>query len=60
MKDLCLFNDDYQCIGLDIPNISTEEQVGRYTWELKSYIWKEISTPEYKSLNDAVRDAERV
>ena len=60
MKDVSSFNDDFQKIILDIPNISVEEQIDRYTRGLKPYIWKELCTKEYYHLNDAMRDAERV
>ena len=60
MKDVSSFNDDFQKIILDIPNISVEEQIDRYTRGLKPYIWKELCTKEYYQLNDAMRDAERV
>ena len=60
IKDVPSFNDDFQRIVLDIPNISVEEQIDRYTRGLKPYIWKELCTREYTSLNDAMRDAERV
>ena len=60
VKDVPSFNDDFQKIVLDIPNISIEEQIDRYTRGLKPYIWKELCTREYTSLNDAMRDAERV
>ena len=60
IKDVPSFNDDFQRIILDIPNISVEEQLDRYTRGLKPYIWKELCTREYANLNDAMRDAERV
>ena len=60
IKDFTTFNDDFQKIILDIPNISVEEQIDRYTRGLKPYIWKELCTREYHQLNDAMRDAERV
>jgi hypothetical protein len=60
IKDVPSFNDDFQRIILDIPNISVEEQIDRYTRGLKAYIWKELCTKEYSTLNDAMRDAERV
>lgn len=60
IKDVPSFNDDFQRIILDIPNISVEEQIDRYTRGLKPYIWKELCTREYETLNDAMRDAERV
>ncbi len=60
LKDVSTFNDDFQNIILDIPNISIEEQIDRYTRGLKHYIWKELCTNEYEKLADAMRDAERV
>ena len=60
VKDVSTFNDDFQRIILDIPNISVEEQIDRYTRGLKPYIWRELCTREYTSLNAAMRDAERV
>lgn len=60
IKDVHTFNDDFQKIVLDIPNISMEEQIDRYTRGLKSYIWKELCTKDYKELTEAMRDAERI
>ena len=60
VKDVPTFNDDFLKIVLDIPNISVEEQVDRYTRGLKPHIWKELCTREYTKLSDAMRDAERV
>ena len=60
IKDVSSFNDDFQKILLDIPSISKEEKIDRYTRGLKSYIWKELCTNDYKELQDAMRDAERV
>ena len=60
IKDVSTFNDDFHKIILDIPNISVEEQIDRYTRGLKPYIWKELCTREYENLSDAMRDAERV
>ena len=44
----------------DISTITTEEQIDRYSRGLKSYIWKELSTKEYISLSELMKDAERV
>lgn len=60
IKDVQTFNDDFQKIILDIPNISMEEQVDRYTRGLKPYIWKELCTNDYKDITEAMRNAERV
>ena len=60
LKDVASFNDDFQKILLDIPNISSEEQIDRYTRGLKPYIWRELCTKEYTRLSDAMKDAERI
>ena len=38
LKDVATFNEDFQRIVFDIPTISVEEQIDRYTRGLKSYI----------------------
>lgn len=60
VKDVTTFNQDFQNILLDIPDISMKEQVDRYTRGLKLYIWKELCTKDYGNLADAMKDAERV
>ena len=60
VKDVSSFNEDFLRITLDIPNISMEEQVDRYTRGLKPYIWKELCTRDYSDLTEAMRDAERI
>ena len=60
LKDVSTYNEDFQQIVLDIPGISIDEQVDRYTRGLKHYIWKEMCTKEYKKLSDAIQDAERI
>lgn len=60
IKDIVSFNEDFQKIILEIPGISTEEQIDRYTRGLKPYIWRELCTKDYKKLADAMRDAERI
>ena len=60
VKDVSIFNDDFQRIILDIPNISIEEQIDRYTRGFRPYIWRELCTREYTSLNTTMHDAERV
>ena len=47
MKDVSSFNEDFQKIILDIPTITSEEQIYRYSRGLISYIWKELCTKEY-------------
>ena len=60
MKDVLKFNHDFQRIILDIPDISTSEQIDRYTRGLKPYIWKEMCTKDYGNLTDAMRDAKHI
>lgn len=40
----------------DLPTISVEEQIDRYTHGLKAHIWKELCTKDYTVLADAMRD----
>ena len=60
LRDVVSFNEDFLKIILDIPNISIEEQIDRYTRGLKAYIWKDLCTNEYTRLADAMKDAERI
>ena len=60
IKDVVHFNNDFQKIILDIPDISLAEQLDRYTRGLKPIIWKEMCTQDYASLTEAMRDAERI
>ena len=53
LKDVASFNEDFQQIILDIPGISVDEQIDRYCRGLKSYIWKEMCTKEYKTLQSS-------
>ena len=40
VKDVTVFNEDFLRIILDIPNISEEEKIDRYTRGLKPRIWQ--------------------
>ena len=60
VRDVSAFNEDFLQIILNIPNISVEEQIDRYTRGLKPYIWKELCTKDYTELSEAMRDAERI
>ena len=60
VKDVPTFNDDFNKILLDIPDIGVKDQIDRYSRGLKSYIWKALCTKEYETLADLMRDAERV
>ena len=60
LRDVTSFNDDFQRILLDIPNISVDEQLDRYLRGLKPYIYRDLCTNEYTRLSDAMKDAERI
>lgn len=60
MKDVPTFNDDFNKILLDIPDMGVKDQIDRYSRGLKPYIWKALCTKEYSKLSDVMRDAERV
>eukprot|EP00171_Calliarthron_tuberculosum_P016938 IDg16938t1 len=54
------YNESFLKIILDIPKISTDEIIDRYTRGLKRYIRTEICTNEYTSLNKAMSDTLKV
>ena len=60
VRDVSSFNEDFLRIILDIPTISEEEKVDRYTRGLKPYIWEKMCTKDYHELADAMADAERI
>ena len=60
IKDVPSFNEEFLRILLDIPNISEEEKIDRYTRALKPYVWKEMCTKDYSELSEAMADAERI
>ena len=59
-KDVSTFNDDFNKIMLDIPDMGPKDQIDWYSRGLKSYIWRAICTKDYTSLSDLMSDAERV
>jgi len=60
LKDVQTYNTDFLKIILDIPSIGLDEQLDRYARGLKPYIWSELCTTDYTTLEDLMRDAERV
>ena len=60
VKDVPTFNEDFNKILLDIPDIGMKDQIDRYSRGLKPYIWKALCTKEYNTLSDLMRDAERI
>jgi hypothetical protein len=60
LRDVPSYNTDVLKIILDIPHIGLDEQIDRYARGLKSYIWYELCTTDYTSLEAPMRDAEKV
>lgn len=60
LKDVPSYNTDFLKIILDIPHIGIDEQIDRYARGLKSYIWSELCTTDYTTLEALMRDAERI
>jgi Retrotransposon gag protein/Zinc knuckle len=60
LRDVPSYNTDFLKIILDIPRIGLDEQIDRYARGLKPYIWSELCTTDYESLEDLMRDAERI
>jgi Retrotransposon gag protein/Zinc knuckle len=60
LRDIPPYNTDFLKIILDIPQIGLDEQIDRYARGLKSYIWSELCTTDYNSLEALMRVAERV
>ena len=50
LRDVSSFNENFQKILLDIPNISIDEQLDRYLRGLKSYIYRDLCIREYTRL----------
>lgn len=57
---VAVYNENFLKIIIDIPAISTDEVIDRYTRGLKSYISTELCTHTYTSLNKLMTDALRV
>ncbi len=60
LKSVPEFNTEFQKIILDIPNITVEEQIDRYSRALKPHIWRELCTTEYTDLKSLMKHAELV
>ncbi len=60
VRSVSAFNREFLKIVLDIPTITMEEQVDRYSRALKPYIWRELCTTNNSDLATLMRDAERV
>eukprot|EP00170_Pyropia_yezoensis_P004230 contig_17377_g4241 len=57
MKDVKSYNESFQSIILDIPDMSMAEKIDRHVRGLKSYIWEALCLKHYDTLDDVMRDA---
>ena len=60
VKGVSTFNDNFNKILLDIPDMGAKDQIDWYSRGLKPYIWKALCTKEYSSLSELMKDAERI
>jgi Retrotransposon gag protein len=60
LRDVPSYNADFLKIILDIPHMGIDEQIDRYARGLKPYIWSELCTTDYTSLEGLMGDAERI
>ena len=60
IKDVGAFNKSFLAIVLDIPDITEEEKIDRYSRGLKRDIWERLCTKSYEDLESLMTDALRV
>lgn len=60
MKDVTSYKKSFQSITLDIPDITTAEQIDRYSRGLKGYIWEALCLKQYDTLDAVMRDTLKV
>lgn len=60
IKDVGTFNKSFLAIVLDIPDITEEEKIDRYSRGLKKDIWERLCTKSYEDLESLMTDALRV
>lgn len=60
VKDVASYNKSFQCIILDVPDITAAEQIDRYSRGLKAYIWEVLCLKHYDSLDSIMLDALKV
>jgi hypothetical protein len=60
LKSVYVYSQSFLEIVLDIPSITEDEKIDRYSRGLKSYIWEELCTNNYTTLDALMNDAERV
>jgi hypothetical protein len=60
LKTIQIYSQSFLEIILDLPSITEDEKIDRYCRGLKPYIWEELCTKVYKTLDEVMNDAERV
>jgi Retrotransposon gag protein len=60
LKSVHVYSQSFLEIILDIPKITEDEKIDRYSRGLKTSIWEELCTHNYTSLDELMNDAERV
>lgn len=60
IKSVQIYSQSFLEIIMDLPTITEDEKIDRYCRGLKTYIWEELCTKAYTSLDDVMNDAERV
>jgi Retrotransposon gag protein len=60
LKSVHIYPQSFLEIILDIPAITEDEKIDRYFRGLKTFIWEELCTHKYATLDELINDAERV
>jgi Retrotransposon gag protein len=60
LKSVHVYSQSFFEIILDIPKITEDGKIDRYSHGLKTLIWEELCTHNYTSLDELMNDAERV
>ena len=60
LKSVHIYSQSFLEIILDIPTITEEENIDRYSRGLKTFIWEEPCTRNYATLDELMNEAERV
>jgi hypothetical protein len=60
LKSVHVYSQSFLKIILDIPKITEDENIDRYSRGLKTSIWEEVCTHNYTILDELMNDAERV
>lgn len=60
LKSVHIYSQSFLEIILDIPTITEDEKIDRYSRGLKTFIWEELCTHNYTTLDELMNEAERV